>query len=154
LGRHVRWDSNVFAALNTAFVQDGGFVCVPPEARGEMRIELVFLAPPPGVVPQPRTLIVAGRHSRLTVVERYVGITDGAYFTNAVTEIVAGPGAAVDHYVVQEQGADAFHVATVHATLERDSTLGTCAATFGGRLARSTFALAFAGEGAAGATIG
>src|SRR5438128_640668 len=86
-------------------------------------------APSPGGVAQPRTLIVAGRHSRLTVVERYVGITDGAYFTNAVTEIVAGPGAAVDHYVVQEQGADAFHVATVHAALERDSTLATCEAT-------------------------
>ena len=154
LGRHVRWNSNVFAALNTAFVQDGGFVFLPPEARGETPIELVFLATTPGVVAQPRTLIVAGRHSRLTVVERYVGITDEAYFTNAVTEIVAGPGAAVDHYVVQEQGADAFHVATVHAALERDSTLATCEATFGGRLARTTLALTFAGEGARGAING
>jgi Fe-S cluster assembly protein SufD len=154
LGRHVRWNSNVFAALNTAFVQDGGFVFLPPEARGETPIELVFLATTPGVVAQPRTLIVAGRHSRLTVVERYVGITDEAYFTNAVTEIVAGPGAALDHYVVQEQGADAFHVATVHAALERDSTLATCEATFGGRLARTTLALTFAGEGARGAING
>jgi Fe-S cluster assembly protein SufD len=154
LGRYVRWDSNVFAALNTAFIQDGGFVCLPPEARGETPIELVFLATTPGVAAQPRTLIVAGRHSRLTVVERYVGITDGAYFTNAVTEIVAGPGAAVDHYVVQEQGADAFHVTTVHAALERDSTLATCEATFGGRLARTTLALTFAGEGARGASNG
>jgi Fe-S cluster assembly protein SufD len=154
IGRHVRWDGNVFAALNTAFAQDGGFVCLPPEARGETPIELVFLATTPGVVAQPRTLIVAGHHSRLTVVERYVGITDEAYFTNALTEIVAGPGAALDHYVVQEQGADAFHVATVHAALERDSTLDTCEATFGGRLARTTLALTFAGEGARGAING
>src|SRR5204863_374508 len=89
LGRHVCWDKNVFAALNTAFVDDGGFVCLPPEVRSETPIELVFLATTPGVVAQPRTLIVAGHHSRLTVVERYVGITDEAYFTNAVTEIVA-----------------------------------------------------------------
>jgi Fe-S cluster assembly protein SufD len=60
----------------------------------------------------------------------------------------------VDHYVVQEQGADAFHVATVHAALERDSTLATCEATFGGRLARTTLALSFAGEGARGAING
>ena len=154
LGRHVHWGSNVFAALNTAFVQDGGFVCLPPEARGETPVELVFLATTPGLVAQPRTLIVAGPHSRLTVIERYVGVTDEAYFTNAVTEIVAGPGAAVDHYVVQEQGADTFHVATVHAALERDSTLATCEATFGGRLARTTLALTFAGEGARGAING
>src|SRR4029453_15403664 len=112
-GRHVRWDRNVFAALNMAFVQDGAFVCLPPEARGETPIELVFLATGSGAGAQPPTLIVAGRHSRLTVVERYVGITDGAYFTNAVTEIVAGPGAAVDHYVGQGQGPGAFHGATV-----------------------------------------
>ena len=58
LGRYVRWDRNVFAALNTAFVQDGGFVCLPPEALGETPIELVFLATTPGVVAQPRTHIV------------------------------------------------------------------------------------------------
>ncbi|MGH7340226.1 MAG: SufB/SufD family protein, partial [Candidatus Rokuibacteriota bacterium] len=154
LGRQVRWDSNVFAALNTAFVQDGGFVYLPPGARGETPIELVFLATTPGVMAQPRTLIVAGLHSRLTVVERYVGITDEAYFTNAVTEIVAGPGAAVDHYVLQEQGAEAFHVATVHAALGRDSALDTCGATFGGRLGRTTLTLEFAGEGGRGAING
>src|SRR5262249_20246454 len=53
LGRHVCWDRNVFAALNTAFVEDGGFVCLPSEARGETPIELVFLATTPGVVAQP-----------------------------------------------------------------------------------------------------
>jgi Fe-S cluster assembly protein SufD len=154
LGRHVRWDRNVFAALNTAFVEDGGFVCLPSEARGETPIELVFLATTAGVVAQPRTLIVAGLHSRLTVVERYVGITDEAYFTNAVTEIVADPGAAVDHYVLQEQGAEAFHLTTVHAALGRDSAFDTCGATFGARLARTMLTLEFAGEGGRGAING
>jgi Fe-S cluster assembly protein SufD len=154
LGRHVGWDGNVLAALNTAFVQDGGFVCLPPEARAETPIELVFLATTPGVVAQPRTLIVVGAHSRLTVVEWYVGITREAYFTNAVTEIVAGPGAAVDHYALQEQGAEAFHVTTVHAVLARDSAFDTCGGAFGGRLARTTLTLEFAGEGARGAING
>jgi Fe-S cluster assembly protein SufD len=154
LGRHAGWDGNVFAALSTAFVQDGAFVCLPAEARGETPIELVFLATTPGVVAQPRTLIVAGLHSRLTVVERYVGLSDEAYFTNAVTEVVAGPGAAVDHYVLQEQGAEALHVATLHAALERDSAFDTCGATFGGRLSRTTLTLEFAGEGGRGAVNG
>src|SRR5262249_5505653 len=154
LGRHVRWAGNVLAALNTAFIQDGGFICLPSEARGEAPVELVFLATTPGVGAQPRTLIVAGAHSRLTVVERYVGITDEAYFTNAVTEIVADPGAAVDHYVLQEQGAEAFHLTTVHAALGRDSAFDTCGATFGGRLARTTLTLEVAGEGGRGAING
>jgi Fe-S cluster assembly protein SufD len=154
LGRHAGWDGNVFAALSTAFVQDGAFVYVPADARSETPIELLFLATMPGVVAQPRTLIVAGPHSRLTVVERYVGLTDEAYVTNAVTEVVAGPGAVVDHYVLQEQGPEAFHVATLHAALERDAAFATCGTTFGGRLSRTTLALAFAGEGARGAVNG
>jgi Fe-S cluster assembly protein SufD len=154
LGGHAAWDRNVFAALSTAFIQDGAFVCLPADARPEVPVELLFLATTPGVVAQPRTLIVAGLQSRLTVVERYVGLTDETYFTNAVTEVVAGPGAAVDHYVLQEQGVEAFHVATLHATLERDSAFATCGATFGGRLARTTLTLELAGEGGRGAVSG
>jgi Fe-S cluster assembly protein SufD len=154
LGRHADWEGNVFAALSTAFVQDGAFVHLPAEARAETPMELLFLATTPGVVAQPRTLIVAGLHSRLTVVERYVGLTDEAYFTNAVTEVVAGPGAALDHYVIQEQGPEAFHMATLHAALERDSAFDTCGFTFGSRLARTTLTLEFGGQGARGSVNG
>jgi Fe-S cluster assembly protein SufD len=150
LARHASWDANVFAALSTAFVEDGAFVHVPADTSPPVPIELLFLATVPGVAAQPRILIVAGRHARVSVVERYVGLTDAAYFTNAVTEVVAGPGAAVDHYVIQEQGEGAFHVATVHAGLERDSAFSTCSATFGGRLSRTTLTVRFGGEGGRG----
>ncbi len=154
LGRSEGRDGNVFTALSTAFLEDGAFLCLPAEARAETPIELLFLAATPGVVAQPRTLIVAGRHSRLSVIERYVGLTDEAHFTNTVTEVVAGSGASVDHYVLQEQGAEAFHVATLCATLERDSAFATCGTTFGARLARTTLTLELAGEGARGAING
>jgi Fe-S cluster assembly protein SufD len=154
LGRLAGWDGNVFAALSTAFIQDGAFVYLPADSRGEVPIELLFLAVTPGVLAQPRTLVVAGRDSRLTVIERYVGLTGQACFTNAVTEVAAGPGAQVDHYVIQEQGTEAFHLATLHAALERDSGFATCGASFGGRLARATLTLGLAGEGARAAVNG
>ena len=154
LARHAGSDANAFAALSTAFVQDGAFVHLPPEARGEAPIELLFVATTPGALTHPRTLIIAGPHSRGTVVERYVGLTPEAYVTNAVTEVVAARGAAVDHYVLQEQGAGGVHVATRHAALERDSTFASCDAILGGRLARTTLTLEFAGEGARGALSG
>lgn len=154
LARHATWDGNVFAALSAAFVEDGVFLHVPADQSLPAPIELTFVATTPGVLAQPRILVVADPGSRVTVIERYVGLTDEAYFTNAVSEIVAGPGAAVDHYVVQEQGPGAFHVATVHASLEPDSTVSTCGVTLGGRLARTTLALEFHGEGARGALLG
>jgi Fe-S cluster assembly protein SufD len=152
LARHAAGDGDVFAALSTAFVQDGAFVFLAAETRAEP-IELLFVVATPGVLAQPRVLIVAGPHSRATVVERHLALIRTPALTNAVTEMVVGPGAAVDHYVVQEQGEEAFHVATLQAVLERDSALSTCTATFGARLARNTIGVRFAGEGAR-ATLG
>jgi Fe-S cluster assembly protein SufD len=154
LARHAAWEANAFAALSTAFVEDGAVVHVPADTSPAAPIELLHLTTAPGVLAQPRVLVVAGPHSRVCVVERYVGLTDEPALTNAVTEIVVGPGAAVDHYVLQEQGAATFHVATVHAALDRDSTFSTCGVTFGGRLSRTTLSMRFGGEGGRGALAG
>jgi Fe-S cluster assembly protein SufD len=154
LARHATWDGNVFAALSTAFARDGAFLHVPADTVVGTPIELLFVATAPGVLAQPRILILAEPHSRVTVVERYVSLTDEPYFANVVTEIVIGPGATVDHYVVQEQGAGTFHVSTVQAELERDSAFSTCGATLGGRLGRTTLTLKFGGEGGRGALSG
>jgi Fe-S cluster assembly protein SufD len=154
LTRHVGSAANVFADLSTAFAQDGAFLHLPADVSFEAPIELLFVATAPRVLAQPRILVVAGPHSRVTVVERYVGLTAEAYFTNAVTEVVAARGASIDHYTLQEQGDGAFHVATVHAALERDSALSACGATFGGRLSRATLTLRFGGEGGRGTLSG
>ena len=154
LARHADWNANAFAALSTAFVEDGAFLHVPVETAIRVPIELLFLATAPGALVQPRVLIVAESGSRLSVLERYVGLTGEPYFTNAVTEIVAGPGASVDHYALQEQGVSAFHIATVDASLARNAAFSACGATFGGRLARTTLAVRFAGEGGRSALSG
>ena len=154
LARHAKADGNVFAALNTAFVEDGALVEVRADTAASQPIELVFVARTPGVLAQPRILVIAERGSRVTIVERYVALVDDAYFTNVVTEVAIGPGASVDHYVVQEQSVRAFHVATLHAAIERDGSFSTCGVTLGGRLARTTLTAEFRGEGGAAALRG
>ena len=148
LGRHATWERNVFAALNTAFVEDGAFVHLPADTAVPAPIELVFVTTTPRVLAQPRVLVVAEPGSRVTIVERYVGLTAEPCFSNVVSELHLGRGAAVDHYVLQEQGSGTFHFATVHAELERDSALSAYAATFGARLARATLVVGLRGEGA------
>ena len=153
LARHAAWDANVFAALSAAYFEDGALVHLPADVSITAPIELLFVAATPCTLAQPRILVVAGPHSRAVVVERHVGLVD-TYFTNVVTEIAAGPGAQVDHYAVQEAGPAAFHVATLDAQLARGAAFSTCGVTFGGRLARTTLALRFGGEGARGALRG
>ena len=64
-------------------------------------------APRPAVT-YPRTLILAEPNTQATFVETYAALECGHYFTNAVTEIVAGESAVVDHYKVQLEGKDAL----------------------------------------------
>ena len=81
-------------------------------------------------------LIVAERHAKVTVVESFVGLTDAAYFTNAVTEVDIADGATVTHLKVQREGSAAYHVAHVEARQARDSHLVSFSFAVGGRLAK------------------
>ena len=67
----------------------------------------------------PRTLVLVGEGAQCTIVETYKGA--GAHFTNAVTEIVVGDRAVVDHYKVQQESLNAFHISTLQATIGRSA---------------------------------
>ena len=71
-------------------------------------------------VSHPRLLVVAGESSQAQILERYVG--RGVTFTNAVTEVWLGAGAVIDHYKVQEESADAFHIASMYLHGGRSGT--------------------------------
>ena len=135
-----------FVALNTANAQDGALIVVPDGGVVDGFIDLRFVGEGDGVWSHPRNLIVAGRHAQVTVIESYSG--RGNYFTNAVTEIVAGEGAIVDHTRLQCESPDAFHVSTVQIHQERASSVTARTIAFGGQLVRLETNVALAGEGA------
>ena len=139
LGRHAGIDRHPFAALNTAFMQDGVFVRIPDGVVIDEPIHLLFITVSPDgpVVSYPRNLIVAGRGSRAALVESYVGPRHDLYFTDAVTEIAAGEDAALDHYKLQRESGRAFHVARVQADLGRYARLASWNISLGGELARN-----------------
>lgn len=149
LARYADWEASGFTALSTAFVQDGAFVHLAPGTRVEEPIHLLFVATSPAApaLVQPRNLIVAGRASRATIVEHYVALGDDAYFTNAVTEVVAGEAAIVEHYKVQEESGRGFHVGTTEVRQERDSSFTSCSVSLGARLARNNLNVRFEAEG-------
>lgn len=138
LGRYVDYTGAAFAALNTAFIQDGAFVFLPKGASVTDVIHVLFVSIGGGepTIAHPRNLIVAEEGSQATVVETYIGLGTGAYCTNAVTEIAMGPNAALTHYKLQQEGDAAFHVATVQARQEADSRFASHVVSIGGGLVR------------------
>lgn len=147
LGKIAKFEQHTFTALNTAFINDGAFIELGADAIVEQPIHLVFISDGDRVS-HPRNLIVAGRHSRSTVIESYVSLGDSSYFTNAVTEISLGEGAHVDHYKIQRESEHAFHVGTVQIREARDSQLHSFSFAVGGSLARTNIYTSLDGNAA------
>ncbi len=148
LGRHAAFRDNVFAALNTAFVQDGALVIAPPGATVAAPVHLLFIARERDAASYPRCLVVAERGSAVTVIEDFVSLQDGAYFTNAVTEIVVGDNARVDHVRVQREGDQAFHIGTGAVSLASGARFNSVSIALGARISRYSLEGAQAAEGA------
>jgi Fe-S cluster assembly protein SufD len=143
-----------FTALNSAFMPDGVVIHVAKAVEVETPIHVIFVVDDTakGRVLYPRNLIVAERGSRVTVVESYVATTDSAYFTNAVTEVVVGDGATVNHLKIQREATKAFHVGTTEATQGRDSHYVSFSFATGGALTRTNIYTRLDGPGC-GATL-
>jgi Fe-S cluster assembly protein SufD len=151
LGRYADYRRHVFVALNTAFLRNGFFVYVPP---GRVVEEPIFLdslvaafndeAP---YAWHRRCLIVLGANAQATIVEQFNGLPGAAYLTNAVTEVVVGENASLDHYKVQGEGDAAFHMAVMQVQLARSSRFSSHAISLSGAWVRNEVNAVLDGEG-------
>jgi Fe-S cluster assembly protein SufD len=138
LGQSAPYLSHAFVALNTAFLGEIAAIRIDRGAVVEEPIHFFYGAAGDRESPaafHPRILVLAGANSQSRIVETYAG--SGMYFTNAVTEIVAGEGTVIDHYKVQLEGAEAFHVSSMQANLGRSANFTTHSISIGGALTRN-----------------
>ena len=157
LGQLAEFGTRAFTALNTALAGDGAFVYIPDGAVIEEPLELLFVttaADGVAVMATARALVVAGDRSQCRIVETYYGTSGATYFTNAVTEIFCGEGSIVDHYKVQQESLEAYHVASMHVHASRGATFSSHSFSLGGKLVRNDAFAMLDGEGAEGTLNG
>ncbi|MFO0930098.1 MAG: Fe-S cluster assembly protein SufD [Gemmataceae bacterium] len=147
LGQLADHKYHAFAGLNTAFWQDGAFLHVPDGVAVEAPVFLTSRAT--AVDGEPtlwyrRVLVVLGRNSQARVVESFAG-DGGTYATNAVAEFVLADGASLDHYKIQEEATEAFHLAGTHVQQGRDSRFSTHYVGLGGGFVRNEVRVVFGG---------
>ncbi|HEX8722302.1 MAG TPA: Fe-S cluster assembly protein SufD [Pyrinomonadaceae bacterium] len=150
LGRLSGEGSGAFDALNTAFHSGGALLRVPAGVEVGAPVQLLFLTAPGAdeAAAFPRVLVVAGRDSRLDVIETYASLGDAEYFTDAVVEVFVGEGARVTHYKVQGEADSAFHVASTRAEVSKDGAYELTTVTLGARLSRHDVEVALLSPGA------
>ena len=149
LARHAPIDASPFTALSTAFMRDGSVVHVPRNVDLARPVHLVFVTTrqATGAVTHPRNLIVVEPGARASVIESYVTLAEGAsYWTNAVTEVVAGANSWIEHTRIQRESERAYHIGLTHVEQERDSHYRSFSLAMGGALARHNLTARLNGE--------
>ena len=148
LARHAGFDHDAFTALNTAFIEQGAYVRIPKNKAIEKPIHLLYVSKGGDAarVAHPRNVIVAEGGSEATVIEQYVGLDEGVYFSNAVTEIAVGANANLHHYMLERESERAYNIGTLRVQQERDSHFESHTALFGGAIVRNNVHASLNGE--------
>ncbi|MEF8792228.1 Fe-S cluster assembly protein SufD [Thiohalorhabdus sp.] len=150
LGHYADPEGTPFVALNTALMSDGVYLHVPAGVTVATPIHVLFVASAGAEerVLSYRNVLVAGEGASATVLESYVGLAEGAYLTNTVTEAVAPEGARLAVYKLQEEATSGYHIAAFEAYQGGASEVYHHNMSLGARLARNDINDALDHEGA------
>lgn len=129
---------DVFAQINTSFVQDGAIIEVDANIEASP-IEVLFIETGENRLNCPRLIVKAGKNSAAEIIENHISIHDtterSSGLTSAVTDITAADGATVTHYRLQFDDS-AHHIGKVQLDTAANATISTHSVALGGGITR------------------
>ncbi|MFQ5534172.1 MAG: Fe-S cluster assembly protein SufD [Sphingomonadales bacterium] len=140
-------DDQALAVLNAAMFSDGAVIRIGENVKSDTPLHVVYVASSRcgASAIHLRNLILAAAGSHVSVVESFIGLGDGDYWTNVVTQVSAERNARVSHYRLQAESPGAFHIAKTAVRLAENSRYENFALTTGGRLSRSEIGVVMGG---------
>jgi Fe-S cluster assembly protein SufD len=148
LGKYISDKDNGFAALNTAFLQDGIFIYVPDNVKSPKPVQLInVIHANENLFLQSRILIVLGNNSRLSIVHCDDSYNHQASFSNIVTEVKLGENAFLDHYKLQNLNNDSTLISSNYFSLDDSAKLESHFISLNGGLLRNNVRVTFDGPG-------
>ena len=135
LGSVVRDGADAFTLLHDAFNPGGALIWVPDGVVIDDPIVVLHWCEGDNEASFPRTLVVAGKNSQVTVLERF-GSPKTNHLVDAVAELIVRDNASLRYLSVQEHGPKTWHIGLQRAHLGRDARLKTAAVALGGDYAR------------------
>lgn len=147
----VEGDRHLFATLNSAWLDEGVLIHVPRNQVLEKPVYVVNVttATPQAASSNQRILLVLEENAKAELIEHFISteeIQNG--FVNALTEVVVGDNASLDHYRINFEEEHAQHIGAFHADLQRNARLRGFTLSLGGRLKRVDYQINHRGQGA------
>ena len=147
--QHINMKADALAAWNTADWTAGLFVNVPDNTVVEKPIVIYYIndTTPGEVVATNRNLVIIGKSSEVTIVEKFNSSGPGNHFTNLVNEVVVNDNAKLEYYNIQNDKGNRFQYAQSEIYQKNNSRVNTYTFNLQGRLLRTNLHLIIDGEG-------
>ncbi|MFN8323017.1 MAG: Fe-S cluster assembly protein SufD [Chitinophagales bacterium] len=131
-GKLINYNEEHFAALNTAFVNDGAFIHIGRNIAVEEPIYLqyFFTASDASVFTQSRNLVILEAGSSLEMAEDFRNASNIPVQYNHVSEIFVAPNANINSANLQLEVSNAIGIHTTEAQLQRDAKFSATTITF------------------------
>lgn len=141
--------SSVLSSLNLYLFKSAGVLKIIKE-MGNININIVSIsnAKDDSIITHPRFQIILEDGAHASITERHYGISDKAYLTNPLSEILVKDKAYLDHFCIIDQDPEASHVGRTEISLSDNSVYNSFFMCLGGRLTRLENYLHIKGNGA------
>jgi Fe-S cluster assembly protein SufD len=125
------------ALINAEHARDGITLTIPPDTDAGALLLISYASAATPIAFHPRHRITLGAGADLTIIE--VAMGQGVYWHNPVTDIALHENATLAHYRLQDEDADAFHLATIRAKIAAGAAYESFTAVIGAKISRAEF---------------
>ena len=144
----VNSETDPFAAINTAFWQEGILIHVPANTKVEKPFLILHLNDSTDlqVIAHTRLLLVVEKNSELTLIEKFDSAGAKPIFHTFTEEIALQDNAQLEYYKIQHDHGDSYQIANTMIHQSDSSKLNTFTFTLDGHLIRNNFNITIDGE--------
>lgn len=140
-----------FEALTSSLTNPGYCLIANPQVRPKQPIHFLhFTEGKVGVPTQyhPYKMIAIGRQANVRIVESFISLNGEAVsLINAVNHILVEDNAQLEHYRMQNENHESFHINMTRVFQEKDSTYTSIAVELGGKMMRNNLEVIHKGTG-------
>jgi len=151
LGKVVDGPQHLFATLNSAWLDDGILVYVPRNQTLDRPVYVVQIstAGEQTLSVNQRLLVVLEDSAQAEIIEHFVSTSEQQNsVVNALTEIVVGDNAQLQHYRLNMEEENIQHLGAVHVNLLRNARMRGFTLALGSKLKRIDYQINHRGQGA------
>lgn len=125
-GTALAFDEHKLAAYNTAYFNSAAVLYVPDNVEVEVPIEGIFLQDSSSAVPfNKHILVIAGKHAKVSYLERFETIGNGRAETSAniSVEVIAGAGSQIKFAAIDRLGEGVTTFISRRGRLAQDASI-------------------------------